>query len=81
MPVASTSELLNSGEGTMYRKTSAYVKELYSMNKNSKFNFYYNDYFAFGALQATIANGIPLKTIILRYFQTEQHLSIISTNI
>lgn len=61
MPVASTSELLNSGEGTMYRKTSAYVKELYSMNKNSKFNFYYNDYFAFGALQATIANGIPAE--------------------
>lgn len=58
MPVASTSELLNSGENTMYKKTSAYVKELYSMNKNSKFNFYYNDYFAFGALQATIANGI-----------------------
>lgn len=59
MPVASTSELLNSGERVMYQKTSAYVKELYSMNKNSKFNFYYNDYFAFGALQATIANGIP----------------------
>lgn len=59
MPVASTSELLNSDENVMYKKTSAYVKELYSMNKNSKFNFYYNDYFAFGALQATIANGIP----------------------
>ncbi len=61
MPVASTSELLNSGEGTMYKKTSDYVKELYSMNKDSKFNFYYNDYFAFGALQATIANGIPTE--------------------
>lgn len=59
MPVAGNSEFLNSSEETIYKKTSAYVKELYEINKESKFHFYYNDYYAYGWVQATYANGIP----------------------
>lgn len=59
MPVADTDEFLSSGQDKMYEETSEWVKELYEMNKESKFHFYYNDYFAFGWLQATVANGIP----------------------
>ena len=60
MPTAeSANQFLNSGEETMYEKTTAYVKELYSINNQSKFHLYYNDYFDYGWVQATIANGIP----------------------
>lgn len=59
MPTALATEFDSSAEDVMYSKTSAWVKELYEINKNSKFNFYYNDYYAFGWLQATVANGIP----------------------
>lgn len=61
MPVADTEEFLSSGQDKMYEETSEWVKELYEMNPNSKFHFYYNDYFAFGWLQATVANGIPAE--------------------
>ena len=60
IPVASASEILNnSNQRTIYSKTSAWIKELYEINKTSKFNLYYNDYYAYGWLQATVANGIP----------------------
>ena len=59
MPTAKGNEFYTSDEKVMYEKTSAYVKELYEINPNSKFHLYYNDYFAYGWVQATIANGIP----------------------
>lgn len=61
MPVATAEQFLNSDQNVMYSSTSKWVKELYSINKNSKFNFYYNDYYAYGWMQATIANGIPAE--------------------
>ena len=60
IPVASTYEILNySDKANIYKKTSAWIKELYEMNNNSKFHLYYSDYYAYGWLQATLANGIP----------------------
>ncbi len=61
LPIADTSEFLDDNEKSIYKKTSAYVKELYEINKNSKFHLYYNDYFNYGWVQATIANGIPTE--------------------
>lgn len=59
MPVASNSELMNSDQKKIYSKTSKYIKELYSINKNSFFNLFYNDYYAYGWVDATYGNGIP----------------------
>ena len=59
MPIANTADFLNSNENKIYSMTSSWVKELYEINKNAEFDFYYNDYFAYGWLDATIANGIP----------------------
>ena len=59
IPVAIGEEFYTSDEEVMYSKTSAWVKELYLINSSSKFNFFYNDYFAYGWVQATICNGIP----------------------
>lgn len=61
MPTAKGNEFYTSDEKVMYEKTSAYVKELYKLNPDSKFHLYYNDYFAYGWVQATIANGIPTE--------------------
>ncbi len=61
VPVATAEQFLNSDQNVMYSSTSKWVKELYEINKNSKFNFYYNDYYAYGWMQATIANGIPAE--------------------
>lgn len=60
IPVIDSQSFLNdSMQDEVYKKTSEWVKELYSINPNSHFNFYYNDYFAYGWMQATIANEIP----------------------
>lgn len=60
IPVATTEQVMNnSDQSTIYNNTSAWIKELYEINPNSKFNLYYNDYYAYGWMQATIANGIP----------------------
>ena len=48
MPIANTADFLNSNENKMYSMTSSWVKELYEINKNAQFDFYYNDYFAYG---------------------------------
>lgn len=60
VPVA-TKEQIKDGanQKVMYKKTSSWIKELYELNKESYFNLYYNDYYAYGWLDATIANGIP----------------------
>ena len=61
MPIATPDAFLNSTQREMYKGTSAWVKELYEINRNSKFNFYYNDYYAYGWLDPTQANGIPAE--------------------
>jgi hypothetical protein len=61
MPTATYNEFLNSGIDTVYTKTAAYVKELYEINKDSKFNFYYNDYHPYGLVQAVYANNLPTE--------------------
>ena len=60
MPIATGKQIRsNANQSLIYKKTSAWVKELYEINPDSHFNFYYNDYYAYGWMQATIANGIP----------------------
>lgn len=60
IPVASYVEIIgNKGQETIYSKTSEWIKELYQINPSSHFNLFYNDYYAYGWLQATIANDIP----------------------
>ena len=62
MPIASKKEITsNASQKKIYEKTSEWVKELYEINPDSHFNFYYNDYYAYGWMQATIANGIPTE--------------------
>lgn len=59
MPVASSAkEFYSSNERKMFSKTTEWVKELHKINPDSKFNFYYNDYFAYGALDAVYASGL-----------------------
>lgn len=60
MPVASNKEIRsNSEQDVIYEKTSAWIKELYEINPSSFFNLFYNDYLAYGWMQATIGNDIP----------------------
>ena len=60
IPTVDADEIRTNGNHQkIYKKTSEWVKELYEINPDSHFNFYYNDYFAYGWLDATIANGIP----------------------
>ena len=59
VPTVSQKQILNSKETEIYNETAKYIKELYELDKTSRFNLYYNDYFAWGWLQATVAQGIP----------------------
>lgn len=60
MPTATASQITgDSNQREIYEETSKWVKELYEINPESKFNLYYNDYYAYGWMQATIGNGIP----------------------
>ncbi|MBE6683939.1 MAG: hypothetical protein E7595_07350 [Ruminococcaceae bacterium] len=43
----------------MVEATDAYIEELYSINKNSKFNLYINDYNSYLYLKLLAGNGIP----------------------
>ncbi|MBQ8845131.1 MAG: hypothetical protein IJ008_03845, partial [Clostridia bacterium] len=62
MPIASQKEITsNANQKKIYSRTSEWVKELYKINPDSHFNFFYNDYYAYGWMQATIANGIPTE--------------------
>lgn len=60
MPVAGD-RLLNADETVMYSKTKAWVKELYEINKDAKFHFFFSDYFAQGYLDMTMGNKIPAE--------------------
>ncbi len=69
VPTATQEQILKSNEDVIYNVTAEYIKELYELDKTSTFNLYYNDYFAWGWLQATIAQGIPA---------TNYHVTLIS---
>lgn len=43
----------------IFNETSAWIKELYEMNSNSKFHLYYTDILGTGVLDATVGNNIP----------------------
>lgn len=62
-PVATYDEILDSntvlGHAAMYDNTTKWIKELYEINPDSKFNLYYNDYHAFAAVEATVGNNLP----------------------
>ena len=45
--------------GYMYIETSKWIKELYTLNNNSKFHIYCNDYHPNGWMLATYANNLP----------------------
>lgn len=60
IPTATKNEITHKQPiATIYDKTTAFVKELYEMNNQSIFHFYYNDIWCAGALAASIGNGIP----------------------
>ena len=62
MPIATGEQIRgNTNQREIYEETSAWIKELYEINPESHFNLYYNDYYAYGWLDATIANGIPAE--------------------
>ena len=65
MPIANGSSFLSTTVQNMYTQTSAWIKELYEINNNAKFNLYYNDVWCHGAVQATYANGIPAENFKL----------------
>ena len=60
MPTVDMSEVLtHNNYDRMVEVTSAYIKELYSLNPNSKFNLYINDFNSYLYLKLLAANGIP----------------------
>lgn len=62
VPVASLRQIKgNSNQKTIYKMTNAWIKELYDINPSSHFNLFYNDYFGYGWLDATVARGIPTE--------------------
>ncbi len=60
LPTATEEEYLtaNVNRSLMYNKTNAYIKELASINENSVFNLYLNDYDTDQFLYMIVANGI-----------------------
>lgn len=58
MPTATEEEFLGSGQKKIYKETTAYIKELYEINPDSFFNLFYNDYYAYGWVDAVFSNGL-----------------------
>ena len=60
MPNVAIEEVLtHNNYDKMVEATDAYIEELYSINKNSKFNLYINDYNSYLYLMLLAGNGIP----------------------
>ena len=60
MPNAPIEEVLtHNNYDKMVEATDKYIEELYSINKNSKFNLYINDYNSYLYLKLLAGNGIP----------------------
>lgn len=60
MPTVAVEEVLtHNNYDRMVEVTDAYIEELYSVNSNSKFNLYINDYNSYLYLKLLAGNGIP----------------------
>ncbi len=60
MPTVDKSEVLtHNNYDRMVEVTDKYIKELYSLNPNSKFNLYINDFNSYLYLKLLAGNGIP----------------------
>ena len=60
MPTVDKSEVLtHNNYDRMVEVTDKYIEELYSINPNSKFNLYINDYNSYLYLKLLAGNGIP----------------------
>ncbi len=60
MPTVDKSEVLkHNNYDRMIEETDKYIKELYSLNPNSKFNLYINDFNSYLYLKLLAGNGIP----------------------
>ncbi len=60
MPTVAKEEVLtHNNYDKMISVTDAYIEELFSINKNSKFNLYINDYNSYIYLKLLAGNGIP----------------------
>ncbi len=60
MPTVAVEEVLtHNNYDKMVEVTDAYIEELYSINSNSKFNLYINDYNSYLYLKLLAGNGIP----------------------
>ena len=60
MPTAELSEILSHNNyDRMVEATDGYIEELYSMDQNSKFKLYINDYNLYLYLKLMAGNGIP----------------------
>ncbi len=60
MPNVDKSEvLIHNNYDRMVEATNDYIKELYAINNNAKFNLYINDYNTYLYLKLLVANGIP----------------------
>ncbi len=57
IPNAQISDIANGG--LMYGNTAAWVKELYSIHPESKFHFYFNDYWPSGWIDTTYGINLP----------------------
>lgn len=68
IPLYTADELkeTRSDQGDYTARTAEYVKELYSLNKDSKFNFYMNDMWCEAWIAATYPNGVPEANITLK---------------
>ena len=61
IPTATKTEITTEYSTARDAKTVAWIKELYEINKDSKFNFYCNDYWSKVWLDAVYGNGIPVE--------------------
>jgi len=59
IPTATAEEITTEYSSAMSKKTIAWVKELYTINNDSKFNFFCNDYWSKVWIQSSYGNGIP----------------------
>ena len=61
IPTATQEEFTTEYSQARDEKTIAWIKELYEINNDSKFNFFCNDYWSEVWLKASYGNGIPVE--------------------
>ncbi len=59
IPTVNLDDILNGSYEDMVDAADAYIEELYSINKNAKFNLYINDYNSYLYLKLLAGNDIP----------------------